>query len=169
MTGPSYDRPTYPGIIPYRTNSPSSQAPAILTDGPRLLSVAKRTTSMSTTDIYKDSYNTLPAIMSEHDNQLHMHNGKRTSMAAITTTSLYATGKRNGSKESLKKVYTEKDLRASLQNYTLTEDEVRDKYYAYWEQQRVRIFLKIVNTFSRCVFTVLHKNIQRFDDSKYVH
>ena len=145
MTGPSYDRPTYPGIIPYRTNSPSSQAPALLTDGPRLLSVAKRT-SISAVDLYKDSYNTLPANTHSENNQFYLHNGNhRGSMAAITSTSLYATEKRynnnhnnnNGSKESLKKVYTEKDLRASLENYTLTEDEVRDKYYAYWEQQRV--------------------------------
>ena len=154
MTGPTYDRPTYPGIIPYRTNSPSSQAPALLTDGPRLLSVAKRS-SMSTVDLYKDSYNTLPANNTSENNQFYLQNGKhRGSMAAITSTSLYATEKRynnsnnNGSKESLKKVYTEKDLRASLENYTLTEDEVRDKYYAYWEQQRVRhqsIFIIIVS------------------------
>ena len=142
MTGPSYERPAYPGIIPYRTSSPSSPAPAVLTDA-RLLNVAKRT-SITTTEFYKDSYNTLPANNISETNQFHLQNGKhRSSMAAITSTSLYATEKRynntnnNGSKESLKKVYTEKDLRASLENYTLTEDEVRDKYYAYWEQQRV--------------------------------
>lgn len=136
MTGPSYDRPKYPGIIPYRTNSPSSPAPAVLTDGPRLLNVTKRTSISNTTDLYKDSYNTLPVNTSEH-HQFYLQNGNRRSMAAISSTSIYATEKRNGSKESLKKVYTEKDLRESLQNYTLTEDEVRDKYYAYWEQQRV--------------------------------
>ena len=151
MTGPSYDRPTYPGIIPYRTNSPSSPAPAVLTDGPRLLNVAKRT-SLSTTDLYKDSYNTLPANTPEN-NQFYMINGKRSSMAAINTTSLYATEKRNGSRESLKKVYTEKDLRASLENYTLTEDEVRDKYYAYWEQQKVRY--KILSVSNQCFLFVL--------------
>ena len=139
MTGPSHDKPTYPGIIPYRTNSPSSPAPAVLTDGPRLLNVVKKI-SMSTTDIIGTNYNTLPVAPSEN-NHRHMQNSKRGSMAAITSTSLYATGKRqerSSSKESLKKVYTEKDLRASLQDYTLTEDEVRDKYYAYWEQQKVR-------------------------------
>ena len=137
MTGPSYERPAYPGIIPYRTSSPSSPAPAVLTDA-RLLNVAKRT-SITTTEFYKDSYNTLPANLSENNQNFHLqNNAKRGSMAAITATSLYATGKRNGSKESLKKVYTEKDLRESLHNYTLTEDEVRDKYYAYWEQQKVR-------------------------------
>ena len=135
MTGPSHDKPTYPGIIPYRTNSPSSPAPAVLTDGPRLLNVVKKI-SMSTTDIVGNNYNTLPVAPSEN-NYRHIQNGKRSSMAAITSTTLYSTGKRGGSKESLKKVYTEKDLRASLQDYTLTEDEVRDKYYAYWEQQKV--------------------------------
>ena len=140
MTGPSYDSPKYPGIIPYRTNSPSSPAPAVLTDGPRLLNVAKRSPSSNTTDLYRDSYNTLPVGTSDNS-QFYMQKDKRRSMAATSATSLYATEKRNGSKESLKKVYTEKDLRESLQNYTLTEDEVRDKYYAYWEQQRVSFLI----------------------------
>ena len=160
MTGPSYDRPKYPGIIPYRTNSPSSPAPAVLTDGPRLLNVAKRTSISNTTELYKDSYNTLPANTSEH-HQFYLQHGNRRSMAAITSTSIYATEKRNGSKESLKKVYTEKDLRESLQNYTLTEDEVRDKYYAYWEQQRVRNHIISVSVTGFTFCKVLNFNIKR--------
>ena len=136
MTGTSHDKPKYPGIIPYRTNSPSSPTPAVLTDGPRLLNMVRKT-SANTTDFVSNSYNTLAVAPSEYNHHQHMQNAKRGSMAAITSTSLYATGRRQGSKENTRKVYTEKDLRDSLQDYTLTEDEVRDKYYAYWEEQKM--------------------------------
>ena len=133
MTGTSY-KPTYPGVIPYRTNSPSSPTPAMLTDGPRLLDIAKPISSDSSGAI-KNTYNTLPVAPAGSHH--YIQNGKRNNMAAITSTSLYSTGKRQSSKENLKKVYTEKDIQATLQDYTMTEDEVRDKYYAYWEQQTV--------------------------------
>lgn len=133
MTGTSH-KPTYPGVIPYRTNSPSSPTPAVLTDGPRLLNVVK-TVSNDSSGAVNNNYNTLPVAPSGSHH--HLQNGKRNNMAAITSTSLYSTGKRQNSKENLKKIYTEKEIKETLQDYTLTEDEVRDKYYAYWEQQRV--------------------------------
>ena len=111
MTGTSH-KPTYPGIIPYRTNSPSSPAPAVLTDGPRLLHVVQKIAN-STGDTIKNNYNTLPVAPS--GNRQHVQYEKRNSTAAISTaTTLYSTGKRKTSKENLGKVYTEKDLKASL-------------------------------------------------------
>ena len=142
MTGTS-DKPTYPGIIPYRTNSPSSPTPAVLTNVVQKMSNGSSNHSHKHNDITmkNNNYNTLPAAVTT-SNHHYQQNTKRNNIGpAITATTLYSTGKRRSSSREKEhvgaKVYTEKDLKATLRDYTMTENEVRDKYYAYWEQQKV--------------------------------